>query len=487
MTVADAVRAPDAHIPGAWRLAADALAAAGCRAVFGLPPDEPGLVDAALRHPALDVRVVGDQRVAACAAAGYALAEREPAVLALDSGPSFANAIVGLLEASSLGAPVVVVTSRIDAALVGRGGFQYLDQRALIAPVAEWSVLVDAPGRLGWALRRAVSRSLNGRSGVTVVEVAKEVVEAPTGGPDEQAGAAPVTRYRSVADAGEVRRAVGTLTAARRPVIVVGGGWKWSGGSTEVAQLAEALSAPVFTTAAGRGAIDEHHPCSFGLAGLYTSPPAERLLDGADAVLLLASRFEETARMGWESWRTAAVVQVDRSPDAFGESAEDVLGLLGDAGPTAAALLAGLRAVGQPCRRGWRRLQEEVRAAQRGGPRAGFERSPVRAGIREAMELLGPVAAIVQENGLHDIWSYDVAVLAVPPGVRVVCPGEQTMMGFGMGAAVGAAVACDRGSVTVLFTGDAAFGLGVGALRAMREHSLGVVVVVFDDGGFGWP
>lgn len=483
MTIS-APHAQRAPATGPWELAAEVLAQAGCRTVFGLPPDEPGLLDAASSHAALDARVIGDQRVAACAAAGHAIAGRAPAVLALSSGPSFANAVPGLLEAASLGAPVVVVTTRIEGDLVGRGGFQYLDQRAMIEAVAEWYVLVDTPGRLVWALREAVSRSANGRAGVTVVEVTDEVVGQRVR-TQELSAMVPVVSYRAVPDDQQLTRAVDVLAAAERPVVIVGGGWKWSEGSTEPAQLAAVLSAPVFTTAAGRGAVDERDPAAFGLVGLYASPPAEELLDAADAILLLASRFEETARMGWDAWRCVPVVQVDRSCEAFGESVDGVLGLHGDAGLTAAALVRGLRAMPQPRRRSWQLVQERVRAQQRPAD-FGFSFSPVRTTIRRALDALGPVA-IVQENGLHDIWSYHVSVIAVRPPTQVVCPGEQTMMGFGMGAAVGVAMARAAGEVTVLFTGDGAFAFGIGALRTMREHALGVVVVVFDNAGFGWP
>ena len=469
-----------------WNCAADVLSKAGCRAVLGVPSDDPGLMDAALRHPALELHVFGDQRIASCAAAGYAICARAPTVLSLNSGPSFANAVVGLLEASSLRAPVVVVTTGIDSQMVGRGAFQYLEQRRLVEKMVEWHELVDRPDRLAWALREAVSRSMNGPRGVTVVEIAHQVIDQPLGLSMSPEVAA-VVPYRAVAAEADVERAASVLASARRPMIVVGGGWKWSAGSDEIAQLSALLSAPIFTTAAGRGAVDERDPRAFGLVGLYASPPADELLDATDAVLLLASRFEETTRLGWSAWATAPVVQVDISTAAFGESVDGVLGLHGDAGLTAAALVRCLTTKVHEDRKSWQADQDAVKTEQPVLAEVTFSESPVRATTRAAMEVLAPVSAIVQENGLHDIWTYHVPVTIVDPRIRVVCPGEQTMMGFGMGAAVGAAMAAGPGALTVLFTGDSAFSLGVGALRTMSEHALGVVIVVFDNEGLGWP
>src|SRR5437879_592131 len=128
-----------------WDVAAAVLADAGVSHVFGLAADEPGLLDSASAHPGLRCVPVRDQRVGACAAAGYTAATGVVSVLALTSGPAFTNALTGLLEAASLGLPIVVVTTRIPGAELGRGGFQELDQQAMAAPLLKWYYRVEQP------------------------------------------------------------------------------------------------------------------------------------------------------------------------------------------------------------------------------------------------------------------------------------------------------------------------------------------------------
>ncbi|MFD8491830.1 thiamine pyrophosphate-binding protein [Amycolatopsis sp. NPDC059657] len=461
---------------------ADVLAESDCAVVMGLPSDEPGLLDAAARKGATAVKVFGDQRIAGCAAAGYAMVSRAPVVLALNSGPSFANAMPALVEAASLGVPLVVVTTRAPSATMGRGGFQHLEQQRMLGSLASWQYLVDCQENLAWAVARALRLAVAGRGGITMVEISDEVTRLPFEGAARKR-ASGVPPARSVPDPDHLDAAARLLSEAERPLIIIGGGARWSGGGRSVLKLAEQLGAPVFTTAAGRGSVSEHHELNFGLVGLYSTPPAEALLETADVILVLGSRLEETARMRWEN-RHAAIIQVDKSVYAFGEGPEPDLCLLGDLRLTAEALIGRLGPGREPARRLWQARQSQVRYEQSVYATAPFEVSPVRAAIRLTRELVRP-RVIVQENGLHDIWGYHFPVLRIDDGTDIVCPGEQTMMGFGVAASAGAAMA--RQGPVVVFTGDAALRLSVGALPVFGDHGLGVVTVMFDNGGYGWP
>ncbi|MEU8521235.1 thiamine pyrophosphate-binding protein [Streptomyces sp. NPDC048577] len=473
-----------------WNVAALTLADAGCDIVVGLPSDEPGLMDAARSVPTLHVLTVRDQRAGACAAIGHAAVSGRPAVLAVTSGPSFANALSGLLEASSLGAPIIVVTTRVPVLGIGRGAFQHTDQAAMARPLTKWNVLVEDPRQLTWALRRAVHLAVNGGPGIVLVEIADEVLRAPA---PEHRPAPPVRRLRFAADTREVHRAAGLLAAARHPVVVAGGGCKPADAGPAVRRLVELLGAPVFTTAAGRGVLDEEHPLSCGLVGLYTTPPADRLLASADVVLAIGSRIEETARMGWDTLAETTLVHVDIDPAAFLTALEPEVALLGDAAVVAEQLASVLEAR-PPAATGHGAARQADVASVREEMRTRHPAPAVphrsKLTVTHALHLLqravGRDATLVQENGLHDMWGYHYPVVSVDDGARVITPGEQTMVGFGLPAAVGAALA-DRSRRTVLVCGDGAFEMGLAALPTAIEEHLGLTVLVLDNGGYGWP
>lgn len=468
----------------AWDLIARTIADAGCRLVVGLPSDEPGLLDAADRHPDLKALGVRDQRVGACAAIGHTAVSGRPAVLALNSGPSFVNALTGLLEASSLGCSTLVITTRIPASELGRGGFQQLDQLAMAAPLAKWSFPVEQADQLVWALRRAVHMAVNGAPGVVVLEIAHEVLESDLTAA-EPMGA--VRRLAAVASEKAVEEAVRQLRNAQRPVVVAGGGAKAAGAGEALLSLAERIDAPLFTTASGRGVIDEDHPLAHGLIGLYTSPAAQPLLDEADLVFVIGSRLEETARMGWFRPGAGRLIQLDSDPAAFSLVAEADVNLLGDAALTLRRLLGVLGARDLDVSdSAWRRRIGRVQHEPRPAPGAEDMALSAPDAITAAIDAFGRDLILVQENGLHDMWGYYYPVVSVSDRSTVISPGEQTMVGFGLGAALGAAVT-DRSRPTVVICGDGAAEMSLAALPTAAEHQCGITVLMLDNRGFGWP
>ncbi|MFJ4367769.1 thiamine pyrophosphate-binding protein [Streptomyces chartreusis] len=468
----------------AWDLIARTIADAGCRLVVGLPSDVPGLLDAADRHPDLKALGVRDQRVGACAAIGHTAVSGRPAVLALNSGPSFVNALTGLLEASSLGCSTVVITTRIPASELGRGGFQQVDQLAMAAPLAKWSFLVEQADQLVWALRRAVHMAVNGAPGVVVLEIAHEVLESDLRAAGPMGS---VRRLTTVAPDEGVEEAARLLRHAQRPVVVAGGGAKAAGAGEVLLGVAERLGAPLFTTASGRGVIDEDHPLAQGLIGLYASPAAQPLLDDADLVFVIGSRLEETARMGWFHPGAGRLIQLDSDPAAFALVAEADVSLLGDATLTLRRLLGVLGARDLDATdSAWRRRIGQVQHEPRPAPGAEDMALSAPDAITATIDAFGRDLILVQENGLHDMWGYYYPVVSVSDRSTVISPGEQTMVGFGLGAALGAAVT-DRSRPTVVICGDGAAEMSLAALPTAAEHNCGITVLMLDNRGFGWP
>jgi acetolactate synthase-1/2/3 large subunit len=480
---------PEAPVATCWSMAARVLRDAGCEVVFGLPADEPGLLDAAATTDGLSTVAVRDQRAGACAAVAAAMLTRRPVVLALTTGPAFTNALTGLLEGMSLGAPVVVVTTGIAAAEVGRGGFQETDHRSLAQSVVKDHLVVTAGDALPWALRRAAHLALNGRPGPVLVEIS--AATAASG--DAVAGlvdAGPVRVLRSHPDADDVTAALAVMSQARRPLVLAGGGVRAAGAQAAVRALAEQWGAATATTASGRGTFDEREQHCLGLVGLYATPPLTKEFAEADVVLAIGTALEETARMGWDLGQVR-LVHADVDAAVFHRAVPAEVALLGDAGLTTEALRAALSgqggdAVARAGRDDW--LAEVAAARQALDAEAAavtFAESPTRAVLR-ALPGLFPDAVLVQENGLHDIWGYHISALTLPAGFPLVGPGEQTMMGFGLPAAIGAAVA-QPGRPVVLVCGDGAFAMSANTLPTVAELGCRLVMVVFDNEGFGWP
>lgn len=473
---------------GAWETVVDALEHAGVGTIFGLPSDDLKIARA-LQDSPIRFLVCRDQRNAVFMATGYALASGRPGVCVVGKGPAVTNTVTGLLEARTAGAPVVVIASGTAVRAQGTGALQEMDQLAVVAPVVKWAARVDHPDRLAPTLERAFLLASTGAPGPVYVEVPEEL----TGGHDPgrpwnfQIPHFPADLHASGPGLAEV-------LAARRPVVLVGGGARHGNPDGRIERLAAQLGAGIFCTASGRGAVDETSPLFCGVAGLYSPAEMAPVWEGCDLVLTLGSRLEETAVEAPGFARPGTpVVQVNVEPAHFATTFPGRR-VLGDVGRVVSDCLEQTEippgGESAPDREAWANTIATCRAAAR--DRVDVARDDDRdrpVGVRDllaAVERTAPSGyVLVQENGLADMWSYFHPQWTCRSRGGSLVPSEQTTLGFGTAAAAGVALAMPERRV-VAIVGDGAFGMVQNDLMTLVREGIPVVYVVLCNGGYGW-
>ncbi|WP_203960077.1 thiamine pyrophosphate-binding protein [Actinocatenispora thailandica] len=473
--------------PGAWHAVVDFLTDRGVDTVFGLPADDLTVLDA-LRDSGIRFVLNRDQRNAGFMATGYALQSGAPAVCLIGKGPASTNVLTGVLEAAASAAPLVVLAAGTAVNRRGARAFQELDQVSLLRPLAKWAHRVDHPDRLVPSLEKAFTIAAAGAPGPVYLEIADDLCDTA------------VTRtrpWRDVAvqypapDPAAAATAWSAVRASRRPILLVGGGVRHRNGPGTVEQLATGLGAALFSTASGRGAVDETHELCCGLSGLYSPPEAVELWRDTDLVIALGSRLEETATFGTGFARPGVpVVQVN--VDASELSTEFAgPSVVADAGRVVEDWCARLvasrrepdpdwvaRAGSVPVRARQRVTADAAEAAASGAPR-------VAALLARLSERLPAEHVLVQENGLQDMWSYFFPSWCCAGPAGSIVPSEQTSLGFGAAAAAGVKLAAPDRTVVAL-VGDGAFGMLGADLAVLAEQQVGVLFLVLDNGGYGW-
>lgn len=471
----------------AWDLIARYLKHIGTELVFGIPSDDLGLLRA-LRTHAVRMIITKDQRNAVFMAAGYALIGQRLGVCAVGKGPALTNTITGLLEAASLAAPVLLIGVGTGRDNVGIHAFQEADQMALVKPVVKWAYRVESVQRLAWALEKAVFLAINDCPGPVYIEIPEDLREAVSLPP---AGFAQPSILKTMPSPAELDTASALLTRARQPLLLVGGGALGNqGGDRVIEKLAERLGAVVFATASGRGAVDESHPLYGGVAGLYTAAALRELWDQADLIVALGSRMEETATLLMNtSAQARPVVQVNLRVDHFSHLYQGPR-LWGDCAAASRYWVDGLGNGPDTARPNWvRRIGEAKQMAlrQRDDRFGEAVFGPVRvADILASLERTMPDDGIlVQENGLLDMWSYFHPYFSFRRGQLSLTPSEQTSLGFGAAAAIGAKAAAPHRTV-VAFVGDGAFNIFKSDLVTAADNNLPVTYIILNNGAFGW-
>ena len=266
----------------AWQSVAEALVAEGVNVLFGLPSDPPQLYDdLEVLHKQGRIRVVGVRHEVSgpFMAMAYARVTGRPAACYASSGPGVANLVTGVLEAYSGCTPMIVLGVRAPRTHFGMGAFQELDQVTLLRSITKWATTVETAELVPWTLRRALQIATTGRPGPVYVELpadlGAELAEIPEYEP------APA-RFRPGPDGQAVLAAAKLIAAAKRPLIITGGGTVSSGAGDAVTRFAHKFGMPIQTTPGGRGSVAETDPLFCGLVGLYRTAFPKKVYEAAD-------------------------------------------------------------------------------------------------------------------------------------------------------------------------------------------------------------
>lgn len=441
----------------------------GIDTVFGVPGVHNDALFDALWHARERVRLVHPrhEQTSAYMALGAALVTGKPQVFATVPGPGILNASAALLTAWGMEAPVLALAGQIPAHAIDRG-YGHLhelpDQIGLLGHVTKHAARITGPHEASARVANAICLSLSGRRRPVALECAIDVWgqsgPAPTVAPIP-----PVVPPVDVEQSQEMARLLG---AAKRPLIIVGGGAQDA--EREVLEIAEMLEAPVGSYRRGRGVI----PTGHRLAVPY--PIARRLWADADVVFGVGTRlYQQQSQWGLDSG--LQVLRLDIDPEEPGRYRKPACALVADAAAGLRALLDLL-----PRTNHARPSREEELA----GHRAWLEERLSR--LEPQMSFLRAMRAALPEDGVlvDEVTQLGFAArIAFPVDrPRSFLSGYQDNLGYGFGTALGVKAACpDRPVLSI--AGDGGFAYQAMELATAKRHGLAVVVVVFDDGAFG--
>ncbi|MCG7317837.1 thiamine pyrophosphate-binding protein [Brevibacillus laterosporus] len=478
-----------------WDAYASVLVEQGITKLFGMVGDGAGLIESAYKKEGLHIFTARDQRIAVGMAMGHAQVSGNPEVLVTSPGPGIANCIMGVLEAYSAAVPLIVISNATARNMRGEGAFQETNSIAMMQPVTKWCYRVEHPEKAIWALRRAVFVAINGKPGPVYLEIPDDLTWEELGSgsfSDDKKNLDEQGPIFSQPEEQSMRNVFNQLTKAKRPIILLGGGCQHRPSVSELTiSLAEAHGLAIFTTASGRGIVDERHPYAFGNVGLYTLPQIKKLLFEADLIIAIGTQLEETALMGWkEALSNTCFVHIDCHYESLERSVHADYRLLGDA-QLSLQNLWRMSCENMDCgtnsKNEWiKRMQEVKQEALSVWAEIEDIKAPVRSMLKGIEHEFGEHVVLVQDNGLHDMWGYSYPVYTVSPPSRTVVPGEQTALGLPMGISLGAKIA-DRKAHVIALLGDGSFEMGYSAVGSAAEHQLGITFIVINNGGFSWP
>mmetsp|Transcript_46161 Transcript_46161/g.128647 ORF Transcript_46161/g.128647 Transcript_46161/m.128647 type:complete len:460 (+) Transcript_46161:239-1618(+) len=278
----------------------DALTKAGVNTVFGIPGTHtvPIYKEMESNKESIHHITTRHESGAGYAADGYARATNDMAAVCVITGVGLTNTITPMAVALADSVPMLVISSQVPSFWSGdRSSRQYShfvpNIEGIAASVCKpgGSFSVTSAEDIAPTILEACALARSGRPGPVHVSIPVDLLSSTTSAVGLE-DTPPVTFPElSAAAHAQLEAAAAALSAAKRPVIIAGGGT--AGSSTLLTQLAEALDAPVLSTVAGKGALDERHPLAAG-ARLHQPLARDHVLDQADALLMLGTQLSPT-------------------------------------------------------------------------------------------------------------------------------------------------------------------------------------------------
>ena len=448
----------------------------GTETVFGYPGGQViNLYDALYtRSDRIRHVLTAHEQGASHAADGYARASGKVGVVIATSGPGATNLVTGIATAYLDSIPLVAITGNVPNSLIGRDSFQEVDITGVTLPITKHNFLVKSVDKLADTIREAFRIAKSGRPGPVLVDIPKDVQIAKC---DYEP--APIVEKKPLKKAKDdkLQAAAKMIAAAERPYIYFGGGAVSADVSAELVALANKIDAPIGCTMMGLSAVPVNDPRYLGMEGMHGHYASSVSQAEADLIIAVGARFGDRATGNVSKYaRRASIIHIDGDAAEISKNIGVELGIACDIKDCLTRLLGIVEEKTHP---EWAARIAQLKAEEA----AQFERVTATdritpyALIHEVAAHTQPDTPIVTDVGQHQMWVAQFYPFQSPR--TFISSGGLGTMGFGLGAAIGAAKA--TGKRTILFTGDGSFGMNLNELATVSTENAPVTIIIMNN------
>lgn len=411
-------------------------------------------------------------------AQGIARTTGKAAVCISSSGPGATNLMTAIADAKLDSVPLVCITAQVSSPMIGTDAFQEVDTYGMSIPITKHNYLVrnvqDLPGIIADAFRIAES----GRPGPVWVDVPKDV-QAAIIEIDELPPIMPKDPL-PLFDAEKVTEAAAMINQAKRPILYIGGGIVASQSQQLVQSFAERAGLPTTMTLMGLGTIPQQHPLYLGMLGMHGARYTNMILQESDLLIVVGARFDDRAIGKAEHFcPDAKIIHVDIDRAEISKIKQPDIAINADAGQVLAMLLPQIEV---NTRQAWNdhiaQIKQEFPLEQinKSDPLSHFG---LIAAVADAVD---NDAIITTDVGQHQMWVAQAYPLCRPR--QWLTSGGLGTMGFGLPAAIGAALA-EPSRKIVCFTGDGSIMMNIQEMATAAEHNLDIKIILMNNQALG--
>ncbi len=445
----------------------------GVDTVFGYPGGTVlDIYDALYRDGTINHVITAHEQGAAHAADGYARVTGKTGVVIATSGPGATNLVTGIATAFMDSIPVVAITGNVGINMLGRDSFQEIDITGITVPITKHNFIVKDVKDLAEIVREAFAIANTGRKGPVLIDILKNVQIAPA----EYLPATPREMKHKPLPAEALKAAADALNGCERPIVMAGGGAIASNASEEIKMLAEKLNAPVVSTLMGLGAFPASQPLNLGMMGMHGTHAAAKACMESDCILAIGTRFSDRVALNRDKFaKDKTVIQIDIDDAEMGKNVAATHTVLGDVKEALKTLLPLLIPVKE------RAFAQKVTSYKTEEKKSAGISELGHKILTEAAKLAPKESVVVTDVGQHQMWTAQHYPIEKP---RTICTsGGLGTMGYGFGAAIGAAFGSKKH--VVLVTGDGSFNMNLNELSTAVTQNLPITILLMNNRALG--
>jgi len=412
-------------------------------------------------------------------AEGYARATGKPAVVLVTSGPGATNTITGIADAYYDSIPMVIFTGQVPLHLIGNDAFQEVDIVGMTRSITKYGVTVRNREDLARLIKMGFQVASTGKPGPVLIDIPKDI-QVQQGSPDYPKSV-DIRGYHpnETVHIGQLKKAYRLLKGAKRPLILAGGGVRIAGAEAKLLEFATKMNVPVTTTVMGKGVMPEDNPLFIGNCGMHGRFAANKAVTECDVLFSIGTRFNDRITGELDEFAPKAkIVHVDIASASISRN------VVVDVPVTADAKIAleRLAEYAEPmANEKWlNKISDWEREHPLAMPDTKIGLNPQT--ICEEINKVFPDANIVTDVGQHQMWASQF--IELHKGQEFITSGGLGTMGFGLPAAIGAAIGKPKKPV-VLITGDGGFQMNMQEMATAMVEKTPVVICIFNNSNLG--
>ena len=408
----------------------------------------------------------------------YARSTGKVGVCLVTSGPGATNLVTGLATAYYDSVPLVCFTGQVARHLIGNDAFQEVDIVGITRSITKYGVTVRRREDLGRIIKEAFYIARTGRPGPVLIDLPKDVMAEM--GSAEYPKDVNIRGYKPIkhAHVGQLKKAIGMLNKAKKPLFIAGGGVIISRANEAFTELARKTNVPVVTTVMGRGAIPTNDPLYIGNLGMHGAYACNMAVSECDLLFSIGTRFNDRITGKLHSFApNAQIVHIDIDTAAISKNVQVNVPIVADAKDA----IEKMNEYVEKC--ATEKWLEQIERWKEEHPLKMRERDILTPqDVIETINRVFDEAIIVTDVGQHQMFTAQFAEITEKK--RLLMSGGLGTMGYGLPGAIGAKIG-NPDTPVISISGDGGMQMNIQELATAVLEELPIISCIFNNNNLG--